>query len=189
MQRVASICHKIQDSLELATNKKKLLMGKKEFRKTGSLESNFDQNHLSKLQIEQLRLTVVEKALRKEVESNRFELISLRTHQRTTNLSFLKTSFERISRIISRWISLLPLSSSIIDDGGSGGGLKMSFESNMLGSASLTLLASYQYPQPFSCPSSLSFSKRSCGPSKWLHKMLEIVDGLSLPPIVQRKPR
>ncbi|PWA94977.1 hypothetical protein CTI12_AA054930 [Artemisia annua] len=64
---------------------------KKEVRKAGSLESNFDQNQQSKLQIEQLRLTGVEQALRKEVESYRLEVDSLR-HENINLLHRLKGS-------------------------------------------------------------------------------------------------
>ncbi|KAL7611937.1 hypothetical protein Lser_V15G08659 [Lactuca serriola] len=64
----------------------------KEVRKNGSLEnSNFDQELRSKLQMEQLRLTGVEQALRKEVESYRVEVDSLR-HENINLLHRLKGS-------------------------------------------------------------------------------------------------
>ncbi|KAK1409535.1 hypothetical protein QVD17_36061 [Tagetes erecta] len=50
---------------------------------------NFDQNQQSKMQIEHLRLTRVEQSLRKEVESYRFEVDSLR-HENINLLNRLK---------------------------------------------------------------------------------------------------
>ncbi|KAL8247635.1 hypothetical protein R6Q59_008851 [Mikania micrantha] len=54
---------------------------------------NFDQNQQSKLQIEQLRLIGVEQSLRKEVESYRLEVDSLR-HENINLLNRLKGSLE-----------------------------------------------------------------------------------------------
>ncbi|KAJ9539959.1 LOW QUALITY PROTEIN: hypothetical protein OSB04_026465 [Centaurea solstitialis] len=63
----------------------------KEVRKKGSVENEFDHNQQSKLQIEQLRLSGVEQTLRKEVESYRLEVESLR-HENINLLHRLKGS-------------------------------------------------------------------------------------------------
>ncbi|KVI09775.1 myosin-13 [Cynara cardunculus var. scolymus] len=62
-----------------------------EVRKKGSVENKFDHNQQSKLQIEHLRLTGVEQTLRKEVESYRLEVDSLR-HENINLLHRLKGS-------------------------------------------------------------------------------------------------
>ncbi|KVH98726.1 hypothetical protein Ccrd_023047, partial [Cynara cardunculus var. scolymus] len=62
-----------------------------EVRKKGSVENKFDYNQQSKLQIEHLRLTGIEQTLRKEVESYRLEVDSLR-HENINLLHSLKGS-------------------------------------------------------------------------------------------------